>query len=520
MKARSRTILLFLLHPGYLRPYLPVVEELVARGHHVRIAFSEPARRHADLRLEERASGLAEVTVSAAPRRGGLDGWRGVALVARALADAARYVDERYRNAPALRERAYAKIEARLRAGGPLDPITRRLARGVLSRLRTTIGDDASRRVVATARTIEAAVPTSHRIDRFIRDAAPDVVVVSPLVEIASSQVDYVKSAQRLGIPAVVAVASWDNLTNKGLIRCVPDRVVVWNEAQRREAVELHGIPCARVTVTGAQRFDEWFARKPASTRADLGRRAGLEPEVPYVLYVCSSAFITPNEVPFVQRWLTRVREDPELAELGVMVRPHPKHSGPWRGVDLSHFGNAVVWPPDGAEPDESTARTDFFDALAHASAVVGVNTSVLVEAAILRKPVLGLLTEDFEQTQVGTLHFHHLLNENGGILQAAKSFDEHLAQLRRSVEAPGEREAAADNFVGWFLRPHGGDLPVTPLVADAFLSAEVQPVHRPPWAVRAALRLALAVPALLGTATALVGATRGRTPAEPGEDA
>ena len=43
-----------------------------------------------------------------------------------------------------------------------------------------------------------------------------------------------------------------DHLTTKGLIHEVPDRVLVWNEAEER-AIALHSVAESQVLVTGAQ---------------------------------------------------------------------------------------------------------------------------------------------------------------------------------------------------------------------------------------------------------------------------
>src|SRR5207253_10564646 len=123
-----------------------------------------------------------------------------------------------------------------------------------------------SERIVGALGAVERAIPTCGRIDGFLHDRAPDAVLVTPGVEFGSSQVEYVKSARRAGIPPGVCIPSWDNLTGKGLIRVVPDRVFVWNEIQVGEAVEMHGVPKGRVVVTGAQKFDEWFERAPTTT--------------------------------------------------------------------------------------------------------------------------------------------------------------------------------------------------------------------------------------------------------------
>lgn len=64
---------------------------------------------------------------------------------------------------------------------------------------------------------------------------------VTPLVDFVSYQIDYVKTAKRLGIPVSMAVASWDNLTNKGTVNVQPDQVIVWNNEQKREVVATPG---------------------------------------------------------------------------------------------------------------------------------------------------------------------------------------------------------------------------------------------------------------------------------------
>jgi hypothetical protein len=72
------------------------------------------------------------------------------------------------------------------------------------------------------------------------------VVLITPLINLGSSQIEYQRAARRLGIPTALCVWSWDHLSSKALIRDAPDRVFVWNDVQRREALELHGLPADR----------------------------------------------------------------------------------------------------------------------------------------------------------------------------------------------------------------------------------------------------------------------------------
>jgi hypothetical protein len=288
------------------------------------------------------------------------------------------------------------------------------------------------------------------------------------VIEFASSQVEYLKAARALGIRTGICVASWDNLTSKGLLRFVPERVFVWNETQRREAVELHWMPADRVVATGAARFDEWFDARPARSRDDFMREVGLDPARPCLLYLCSSVFVAPDEVESVSRWIDAVRRSPDerLRTAGVLVRPHPKRLEPWREADLSGFGNATVWPRDPHLLAGADAPAGLYDSIAHSAAVVGVNTSAMLEAAIVGKSVYTLVSADFAQED--TIHFHYLLHENGGFLHVAGTQEEHLDQLARGLgreDTEGERARA---FVESFLRPGGPSRTATELYADA----------------------------------------------------
>jgi hypothetical protein len=179
---------------------------------------------------------------------------------------------------------------------------------------------------------IERAMPPGATIERVLREQRPDLLLVTPLLYFGSQQVEYVRAARAMGIPTVLGVGSWDHLTTKGRIYEIPDRVIVWNEFQRKEAAELHGVPPDRVSVTGAQAFDHWFVQRPSTTREAFCAKVGVPADRPLLLYLCSSQFITPYEVGFVQRWIKAVRSapDPAVRTASILIRPHPQNAAQW----------------------------------------------------------------------------------------------------------------------------------------------------------------------------------------------
>jgi len=445
----------------YIRYFDSTMTLLMDRGHEVSIGVNRMReRKHARLEgLEDARTRILGVI----PKR--LDVWTPMARAVRGTFDFVRYLQPRFAEAPALRARMKRKVLPSWMAW--LDRIhtldDRRLARAYrwLSRL-------------------ESAIPVSRRLTHFLTMHRPDAVIVSPLVDAASDQVDVVRAAQSLGIPAVAGIASWDNLTNKGQLRVQPDMVTVWNEQQKREAVELHGVAPSRVEVTGAQLFDRWFEKRPSQPREDFCAMVGLPGERSIVLYTGSSVFISPSaiEAPFARRWIQALRasSDPTVANAAVLIRPHPFNVDGWLSTDFSDLGPVAIFPGARFTPSSDTARTSFFDSLYYASAIVGVNTSAMVEAAILGKPVMSLLMDEFAATQKGTLHFHYLLPENGGFLRVAGTLDEHVSQLVEALRQPDVLRAQTQAFVRSFLRPRGLDVPCTPLLADALERAAEHP--------------------------------------------
>lgn len=448
--------LLFQLpYPGYLRVYGSTIRLLAERGHTVLLAYDAPAKHRHPAAAEVEATPGVEIVAALPPATRRLDS---TVAGLRLSADYVRFLDRGFGASPYLRRRLDKFME------GPEHLLTRAPRFVPLA--------SALRRVLVAA---ERLVPSPANVEEAIRALAPDAIVVTPLIARGPSgirQTDTVKAARALGIPVGVSIASWDHLTTKGIVKVVPDRVFVWNEIQRREAVELHGLPSSRVVVTGAQLFDSWFERSPTTERVAFLAEHGLDPGSVVVLFVGSSPNIAPaaEEIAFVRRWLEELRasSDPGLSGLGVVIRPHPGNVAEWAEIDFSSLGAAVVPRVRPGLPMEPDDEALYFDSIHHSVAVVGINTSAMIESFVQRRPVLTIRDPVFRETQEQAHHFRYLLPAAGGALQAADSLDEHLLQLARVLAEPEGSREQIDRFVGSFLRPNGLEQPATPFLAEA----------------------------------------------------
>ena len=187
------------------------------------------------------------------------------------------------------------------------------------------------------------------------------------------------------------------------------------------------------------------------------------------MLFVGSTASISaPDaELTFVRRWIEALRSHPSLADISILVRPHPFNSRHWSDADVGDLPNVAVYP-HWSNPVNESDRQDYFDSLYHSEAVVGINTTAMIEAAIVGRTVHSVLAEEFKDTQGGTLHFRYLLSENGGFLRVAGNLAEHAAQVAETLATPEIGRESCARFVRTFVRPHGIDVQTTPILVDA----------------------------------------------------
>ncbi len=431
-------------HDTYFRNFESVLRELAGRDHEIHLAVEQDEALGGRTLVERLTAEFPNVTHGLAPERPD-DEWAWTVGRIRLGLDYLRYQHPTFDRAYKLRERAMGRTPGAFVA----------LGAAVHS-----LGGWARRAAEALLRRLERAVPEAPAIREFISARQPDIVLLTPLVDLGSSQIEYLRAARRIGVPTALCVWSWDHLSSKALVREHPDRVFVWNETQKREAITLHGVPGARVVVTGAQCFDQWFDRAPSRSRDAFCREVGLDPGRPFLLWVCSALIHgSPVEAAFVVEWVRRIRTEgsPALRDAGILIRPHPSRVAEWASIDTRAM-NAVVW---GSNPVDAQARADYFDSLYHSGAVVGLNTSAFIEAGIVGRAVHTLVVPEFEDNQHGTVHFTYLLEAGGGLLNVANGFEEHLAQLDAALRSP---QVGIAPFVREFVRPLGLDRAATPV--------------------------------------------------------
>jgi CDP-glycerol glycerophosphotransferase (TagB/SpsB family) len=257
----------------------------------------------------------------------------------------------------------------------------------------------------AVTRTVLPAVrgllPALHRLfvatgdagsyGALLRRERPDVAVFTRLF--FSDEIPLMRAAARAGIPTVGVVASWDNLTTKGPLLPRLDRLVVWNDLMRDEAVRYHGYRPEQITVTGAPHHDLVFSgREQVTTRAEFFARLGLDPAKRLITYAGEDPIIAPDAPQYVEVLHKFLREG-RLGDGQLLVRPHPQDDP--RRFDRFRGRPGVVVDLPG-RPSEAhwmdMSRRDLvhlYATMRWSDVVVNVTSTIVLDAAFFDTPTV-----------------------------------------------------------------------------------------------------------------------------------
>ena len=256
-----------------------------------------------------------------------------------------------------------------------------------------------TRRVLPAFRRL---LPPLHRLfvttgdagsyDALLRRERPDVAVFSRLF--FTDEIPLMRAAARAGIPTVGVVASWDNLTTKGPLLPRLDRLVVWNDLMRDEAVRYHGYRPEQITVAGAPHHDLVFNGGEAlPAREAFFARLGLDPAKRLITYAGEDPIIAPDAPQYVELLHKFLRDGRLRGACQLLVRPHPQDDP--RRFDAFRGRPGVIVdlpgrPSDGHWMDMS--RRDLvhlYATMRWSDVVVNVTSTIVLDAAFFDTPTV-----------------------------------------------------------------------------------------------------------------------------------
>lgn len=296
----------------------------------------------------------------------------------------------------------------------------------VISRLIGFFG--AFRFVRRLFRRLAASFIATSEFEALFLHYRPDLVFATDVY--TPYDVKLMRLAEKLGIPAVGMVRSWDNVTSKTFLVMQPEHMVAPTNLIRDELIRYGDVSPNRVLVSGIPHYERYLA-EPRTPREVFFTKLGLDPRQKLILFTPpSEGYLRHDPVaPVVLR---------ALEPLGVQVLVRFSLVGK---VDLGDYRppKHVVFDRPENSPDflevhmNRAADQHLADSLYHADLVITWASTVIVDAVLFGKPVI-------------LVGFDAALRPYGESIQQYYDYDHQ----RRIIEMKGVRFArSAEELVG-----------------------------------------------------------------------
>jgi CDP-glycerol glycerophosphotransferase (TagB/SpsB family) len=299
----------------------------------------------------------------------------------------------------------------------------------------------------------------SHPAMESLFDRYKPVLVIAANPGLVFSEVPVLRTARRRGVRSMAIDPSWDNFTNKLIPVRQVDRLVVWNEIMKEQAVNLHGYDPSAISVAGAPQFDPHFrARTP---RAEFFARIGADPARKLIALTTTPRSLYSHH-DHVLRELVKAMHRGGLTNAQVLVRLHPRDE-----VDaykeFAHTPHVIIEKPfrdtvkvaDGLAIDVMPENQKHLgDTLCHADVVVNVASTITIEACIFDTPVVNINFDGpdaspYVKSARRYYSFTHYVNiTSRGAVRVATSAEELVREVAAYLADPSRDSAGRKQVV------------------------------------------------------------------------
>lgn len=269
----------------------------------------------------------------------------------------------------------------------------------------------------------------------------PDILFATDIFH--NADIYFLAEAKKLGVMSVGMVRSWDNITNKGLFRVKPDKLIVHNNIVREEAVKHESINSGDIFVSGLPQFDI-YSEDIVVSRDIFFKRIGLNPNKKTIL-------VAPHGKRFhTTDWeLLEILKKKLNSEFQCIVRFPPNDTVEFNGFvpderffierPGQEFGINKFNEREVKVSDSVTLANDLF----HSDVVVNYGSTISIDAVAFDKPVVIVAFDGWEklpyaQSVKKFLDYDHIKNLTvTGFCRIAHNESELIKQISSYLKDP-----------------------------------------------------------------------------------
>jgi hypothetical protein len=291
----------------------------------------------------------------------------------------------------------------------------------------------------------------SHDWADAVFDRHQPAMLVTSSPGLILSEVPLLRTAVRRRVWSMAIDPSWDNFTNKLLPVRRVNRLVVWNDLMKQQAMDLHGYDESQIRVAGTPQWDRYFREGATTARRAFYERIGANPDRKLLTVTTTPRELYSHHDHVLRRILAAMRAGQFHSPLQVLVRLHPRddrsHYAEFEqvpGIILEKPFRETVRAGDGLSVDVTAASQQHLaDTLFHSDVIVNVASTIAVEAAIFDTPVVnvsfdGERDSDFVRSARRYYRFTHYVNvTRHNAVRVADTPEKLISEINRYLADP-----------------------------------------------------------------------------------
>lgn len=215
---------------------------------------------------------------------------------------------------------------------------------------------------------------------------------------------DVLKEAKKEKIPTIGMAKSWDNFC-KNSFRIKVDKLIVWNEFMKEEAIKYQNYKPQDIYIAGIPQFDYYRNQEIIQRREEFFQKIGADLNKKLILFGSEGNYfmVSPEIIEILASFISQglLREPCQI-----LVRPHPSHHD-----DLKRFEkfrgkpNIIIddfFQPALAFKDPTDYSREqmihFANSLYHCDILISSASTLTLDGAAFDKPIINIGFDGFQK--------------------------------------------------------------------------------------------------------------------------
>lgn len=303
-------------------------------------------------------------------------------------------------------------------------------------------------------------IPDNFGEELFIK-YQPDLLFAPNMFSPDDSRL--LRYAKKHQIKTVTTAKSWDVPTTRGFTRVKADRILVFNEINKKEIVAIGDYNINKVFCIGFPQFDIYYKKNIYLPREEFLNKIGADPSKRLVLFAVPGDFKNPFSHEIIQMLDEAIENKMFIKDIQILARFHPKYTS--TAEHLKNLKNIILDRPgtyfskdmeDGLDaPLSKTFQWTFTNndlihlanSLYHSDVTINTESTMTLDAITVGRPVVlvgfdGRKNLPYWHSIIRNYSREHLqaILETKGV-RLAETFDQMVEGINLYLKTP-EAEA------------------------------------------------------------------------------